>query len=298
MIGCQGICGFEDATKIKVRPAAQYVEEYPEIVALKEQDEEAVVSLLVSSFVGSPEEGANSEGFIGWIFRDLTAPGSDVSLGKIYNECIAYYCRYCVVLGRRVGRQFGVVEEPGPPGRRTFKAVMLTFPPYACPGHEVAPFLRFLGTLFVVGVPVEDVHATQLTGLHQTIVQRRRILEGALRDCHMNVPPDDGAYWYVQMIGTSPHHTGQKLAKKLLTFLQAVACGDGASIYLECHRRVTPFYESLGFESRLPFDLDDPASPGDYEARLLGDGMLSSPFVARNPVVYPVHRPFGPPFMP
>jgi len=292
MIGCQGICGFEDSTKIKVRPAAQYISEHPDVVALEDRDEEAVVKLLSASFVGNSEVSA--EGLLGWVFRDLTGPGSAASLRKIHRQCVAYYCRYCFVLGRHSGRRFGIVDHPGRPGKRTFKAAMLTFPPYACPNHEVAPFLRFLGTLLVVGPPFEDANAGKLKGLYKAIVLRRRILEASLRECHMNVPPDDGGYWYLQMLGTSPRHRGQNLAKKLVSFLQTVACGDGASIYLECHRDVTTFYERLGFESRLPFEHDDPDAPLDDTARLRGDGMICSPFVGRNPIVY---RPFGPPFV-
>lgn len=294
MIGCQGFCGFEDSTKIKVRNAAHYVREEADIVALEDQDEHAVVRTLSASFLGDPNYGAKGEGLFGWVFRELTENGVDASLAKIHRDCMAYYCRYCFILGRRAGRQFAIVDEPGRPGRRTFKAIMLTFPPYACPGHEVAPFLRFLGTILVVGAPFEDNHAKKLMGLYTSIVHRRRILEATLKECHMNVPPDDGAYWYVHMIGTSPAHRGQKLGKKLLTFLQSIACGDGASIYLECHRGVTAFYKELGFESRLPFEQDDPAAPNDETARLSGDGMICSPFSGRNPLIY---RPFVPPFV-
>lgn len=275
MIGCQGICGFEDSTKVKVRSSSQYASSDPEIVALEEKDEDAVVSMLAESFLGT--EDADGEGMFAWIFRDVE--------DKEYRyKCMEYYCRYCFVLGRRAGRQFGILDEDGKPGTRTFKAAMLTFPPYSCPGHESAPLLRFVSTALAIGAPYEDSHASKYS---KSINRRRRISDAVMKESHHNVPPDDGAYWYVHMIGTSPKHRGQALAKKLLVFLQSIACGEGSSIYLECHRKVTAYYEKLGFESRLPFEVEDPQDdPNDDSLRLRGDGMLSSPFIGRNPIVY------------
>uniref|UniRef100_A0A6T6ST02 N-acetyltransferase domain-containing protein n=2 Tax=Hemiselmis tepida TaxID=464990 RepID=A0A6T6ST02_9CRYP len=142
----------------------------------------------------------------------------------------------------QTGLVFGIknTEARGGDGGEGYAAVMLCQPPGYSGG---------LVSSLVAGYKAGLVPPWENTK-DEKLLQVKARMDGMMpmmKKCHKECAPEK--HWYIYMLQVDPSHQGQKLGKRLLSFVFALADEQGVPTYLETvGDRNIAIYEKLGFK--------------------------------------------------